>query len=192
MRSPTFVVMYVSGLFLSLALFLVFIFLAPFAEENGASKVAAASLVGVVGAASIAGRLLLGGLADRLGSVRTYRACFLVIALSYLLWLTTTSYPVLLLFAVVFGVAYGGFIALSPAVMADLFGTAAMGQLVGVLYTSAAVGALVGPPLAGLAVDRTGSYRWAIGAASAAALLGWLILSRLPARDRSSQTPQPA
>ena len=192
MRSRTFVVMYVSGLLVSLALFLVFIFLAPFAEEHGAGKVAAASLVGVVGAASIAGRLFLGGMADRLGSVRTYRACFLVIAASYLLWLTTTSYPVLLVFAVVFGVAYGGFIALSPAVMADLFGTAAMGQLVGVLYTSAAVGALVGPPLAGLAVDRTGSYRWAIGAASVAALLGWLILSRLPAPERERPTTQPA
>jgi MFS family permease len=184
-RSTPFVLLYVSGLLVSLALFMVFIFLAPFAEEQGAGKVAAAALVGVVGAASIAGRLLLGGMADRLGSVRTYKACFLVIAVSYLLWLATSSYPVLLVFAVIFGVAYGGFIALSPAVMADLFGTAAMGQLVGVLYTSAAFGALLGPPLAGLAVDRTGSYRWALAAASASAFVGWLILSRLP-------TPAPA
>jgi MFS family permease len=178
-RTPAFTAMYVSGLFISLALFLVFIFLVPFAEEHGAGKVAAATLVGVVGAASIGGRLGLGLLADRLGSIRMYRLCFLVMASSYVLWLTTTAYAVLFVFAVVFGVAYGGFIALSPAVMAELFGTAGMGRVVGVLYTSAGFGALVGPPVAGLIIDRTGSYRWAIGVAMGLAFIGWAVLLRL-------------
>ena len=178
-RTPAFTAMYVSGLFISLALFLVFIFLVPFAEEHGAGKVAAAALVGVVGAASIGGRLGLGLLADRLGSIRMYRLCFFVMAASYVLWLTTTAYAVLFVFAIVFGVAYGGFIALSPAVMAELFGTAGMGRVVGVLYTSAGFGALVGPPIAGLIIDRTGSYRWAIGVAMALAFVGWAVLLRL-------------
>lgn len=178
-RNPAFAVLYVSGLLVSLALFLVFIFLTPFAEDQGIGEVAAAALIGVVGAASVVGRLLLGGMADRLGSVRTYRACFLSMAFSYLLWLGTTTYPWLLLFAVVFGVSYGGFIALSPAVMADIFGTAAMGRLVGLQYTSAGIGALVGPPLAGLVVDSTDTYRWAIGGAMALALGGWAVLGRL-------------
>lgn len=178
-RNPAFAVLYVSGLLVSLALFLVFIFLTPFAEDQGIGEVAAAALIGVVGAASVVGRLLLGGMADRLGSVRTYRACFLSMACSYLLWLGTTTYPWLLLFAVAFGVSYGGFIALSPAVMADIFGTAAMGRLVGVQYTSAGIGALVGPPLAGLVVDATDTYRWAIAGAMALALGGWAVLGRL-------------
>jgi MFS family permease len=179
-QSRLFAQLYVSGLLLSLALFLVFIFLAPFAEEHGTTEVAAATLVGIVGAASVAGRLALGAVADRLGAVRAYRATFLCIGLSYMVWLTTTTYPWLVAFAVLFGVAYGGFIALSPAVMAQLFGTASMGRLVGLLYTSAGIGALVGPPLAGLAVDRTGSYRWAIAVAMALALAGWAVL--LPLR----------
>ncbi|HEX2848940.1 MAG TPA: MCT family MFS transporter [Acidimicrobiales bacterium] len=178
-RSPAFAVLYVTGLFVSLALFLVFIFLTPFAEEHGVAKVTAAALVGIVGAASVVGRLGLGFLSDRLGSLRTYRGCFLAIALSYVLWMTTTTLPWLVTFAIVFGVAYGGFIALSPAVMADLFGTAGMGRLMGLLYTSAGIGALVGPPLAGFVIDRTGSYRWATGAAMALALIGWAGLWRL-------------
>ena len=178
-RTPAFSAMYVSGLFISLALFLVFIFLVPFAEENGAGKVAAAALVGVVGAASIGGRLGLGLLADRLGSIRMYRLCFFVMAASYVLWISTTRYAVLLVFAVIFGIAYGGFIALSPAVMAELFGTAGMGRVVGVLYTSAGFGALIGPPVAGLIIDRTDSYRWAIGTAMALAFVGWAVLLRL-------------
>jgi MFS family permease len=190
-RQPRlFAQLYVSGLFLSLALFLVFIFLAPFAEEHGTTEVAAATLVGIVGAASVVGRLALGAVADRLGAVRAYRATFLCIALSYMVWLTTTTYPWLVAFAVLFGVAYGGFIALSPAVMAHLFGTASMGRLVGLLYTSAGIGALVGPPLAGLAVDRTGSYRWAIAVAMILALAGWAVLLPLRgARENPSHDP---
>lgn len=187
LRTEAFAVMYVSGVLLSLALFLVFIFLVPFAEENGVGKVAAAALVGVVGAASIVGRLVLGLLADRVGAIRMYRACFFVIALSYTLWLAGARYGVLLGFAVLFGAAYGGFIALSPAVVADLFGTGAMGRVVGVLYTSAAIGALVGPPLAGVTIDVTGSYRWAITAAMLLAFSGWLVLARL--RPRATVPP---
>ena len=175
-RSPEFVRLYTSGLLLSLALFLVFIFLTPYAEEHDIRKTPAAALVGIVGAASVVGRLALGAVADRLGAVRAYKGSFLAIAASYPLWLFSTGYPGLVAFAVVFGVAYGGFIALSPAVMAHLFGTATMGRLVGLLYTSAGIGALVGPPLAGLTVDKTGSYRWGIGAAMALAAAGWLVL----------------
>lgn len=179
LRTPAFVVLYASMLLVSVALFMVFIFLVPFAEEHGVGKVAAATLMGIVGASSIAGRLLLGALADRMGAIRTYRACFLVIALTYGLWLTTTTYPWLLTFSITYGIAYGGFIALSPAVMADVFGSATMGRLIGVLYTSAGVGAVAGAPLAGLVIDRTGTYRWTIGFASVMALAGWLLLRRL-------------
>jgi len=112
-------------------------------------------------------------------AVRTYRACFLGIAATYVLWLVTTTYPWLLTFSILYGVAYGGTIALSPAVMADVFGSGTMGRLIGVLYTSAGVGALIGAPVAGLTIDRTGRYRWAIGASSLLALAGWLLLGRL-------------
>lgn len=47
--------------------------------------------------------------------------------------------------------------------------------------------------LAGLVVDRTGTYRWAIGASSLLALAGWLLLGRLDghvrARRASSDRP---
>ncbi len=72
--------------------------------------------------------------------------------------------PRLVLFAVVLGAAYGGFIALNPAVVADLFGGQGLGALVGLIYTSAAAGSLLGPPAAGLLIDATATYRWAITA----------------------------
>jgi MFS family permease len=181
-RTRAFVSLYSSTLLLSLALFVPFVFLPPFAVEQGASRVAGATLVGLIGMASIGGRLLIGALADRLGSVRSYLGCFAVMAASYAIWLAAPSYGWLVLFAVVLGVGYGGFIALNPAVIAELFGVQGLGGLVGLVYTSAAVGSLLGPPAAGLLIDATSTYRWAVLASMLAATAAFSAL--LPLRRR--------
>jgi len=182
-RTRAFALLYASSLLMSLALFVPFVYLPEFAEVHGAGEVAAATLVGVIGGASIAGRLGIGTLADRFGHVRSYQGCFLVMACSYAVWLVVTEYPLLVLFAAVMGVGYGGFIALSPAVIAGIFGARGLGGTVGAAYTSAAIGALAGPPLAGVVIDATGTYRWAIGGALVLAMASWVVLLPLGRHD---------
>lgn len=183
-RTPAFAVLYASTFLLSLSLFEVFVYLTPFARDRGTGEVAAALLVSVVGGASVVGRLGLAAVSDRVGRIRTYKWCFAVVAASYLIWLLGGAYPSLVVFAVVFGVGYGGFIALAPAVAAELFGTEGLGGLVGFLYSAAAFGALIGPPLAGFIVDSTGGYRWSIVFAMALAAASAAVLLRL--RDPSA------
>jgi MFS family permease len=182
-KTTAFASLYGSGLLLSLALFVPFVFLPPFAEARGVGKVAAAALVGVIGGTSVVGRLVLGAVGDRLGRVRTYQGCFLLIAASFPIWLVTDRYGWLVVFAAVLGVGYGGFIALNPAVVAELFGVAGLGGLIGTLYTSAAVGSLVGPPAAGMLIDRTGAYDPAITAALALSALSFVALLPLGRSD---------
>lgn len=181
-KTREFACLYGSALFLSLALFQVFVYLAPYAEEQGISKVRAATLLGLVGGASIVGRIALGILADRMGRVRTYQGCFLIVALSFGMWLVSHSFGALAAFAVVLGIGYGGFIALSPAVLAELFGTAGMGGLVGLSYTGAGIGALIGPVVAGRIIDGAGGYPLAIGLSMAMATIAFLVLLPLTAR----------
>jgi len=57
-----------------------------------------------------------------------------------------------------------------------------LGTVMGILYTSGGVGALLGPPLAGMIIDRTGSYRWAIVYSLLGALASYAVL--LPLKDR--------
>lgn len=161
-RTTRFRMLYLSTLLLSLALFVPFVFLTPFAEERGIGEVGAAVLVAVIGGASIAGRLVIGPIADRVGHLVAFRVCYLLIGASFTIWLAGDAYALLVGFAIVLGVGYGGFVALSPAVIADLFGTDGLGALIGVTYTAAAFGGLIGPPLAGVVIDAT-SYPWAIG-----------------------------
>lgn len=190
MRTRAFLLLYGSTLLLSLALFQVFVYLPSFAEDQGAGEVPAAALVAVVAGASIAGRLLLGPVADRFGRIRTYRASFLVLGLSFGLWLAAPSYGWLVVFALVVGASYGGFIALAPAVVAEVFGTAGLGGLIGFVYTGAGVGALLGPPLAGELIDAAG-YWWAIAASGIVALAAWAALLPLDRAEAEGPPPTP-
>jgi MFS family permease len=189
LRSPAFGFLYASSVTVSIVIFVPFVYLPSFARDRGASEFASAALVGIIGGASVAGRMGLGSLADRAGVVRLYQASFLVLALSYGIWLAATSYPVMIAFALVMGAGYGGYVALSPAVIAHLFGTNRMGTVLGALYTSGGIGAMVGPPLVGLIIDRTGSYRIAIAAAFAVALASFALLIPLRRYERLGELP---
>ena len=142
-----------------MALFVPFVHLPAYAEEQGVGPVAAAGLIGAIGMASVAGRLALGALAGGSGLLRVFQGCYAAMGLSFGLWAVAGgSYAAMLAFAAVLGVGYGGFVALAPAVVAARFGVANLGALLGVLYTGPGIGSAVGPPLAG-AVDRRRGLR---------------------------------
>lgn len=179
-RHPAFRLLYASTFLMSLALFVPFVFLAAYAEEQGISSGRAATLVGLIGGASIVGRLALGAAGSRLGLVRLYQACFATMGASFLIWLTAgDTYALLVVFTIVLGTAYGGFIALSPAVCASVFGTTGLGGVLGAVYTAAGVGGLIGPPIAGSLIDASGGYTSAIIAAMAMAWGAFAALTRL-------------
>ena len=69
-----------------------------------------------------------------------------------------------------------------PAVLIELFGTAHLGTMLGAFFTATGVAALIGPSLAGLAVEAGGGYDAAILFALAAGLLGFIVI--LPLRHR--------
>lgn len=192
-RTVAFRSMYAATLLSSLALFVPFVFLPATALALGASAVAAAALVGVIGVSSVVGRLAMGTVAERFGRIATFRASFAVLGSSFAIWFVAGSYPVLVVFAAVLGVGYGGWIALQPAVIAELFGLRGLGGVVGLVYTSGGIGALLGAPVAGLLVDVTGGYGWAIVFAGVCGVGSFLALIPLrgPARGDvvSAETP---
>jgi MFS family permease len=118
----------------------------------------------------------LGALADRFGIISLFRGCILALALSYGIWLGAHSWLMLAVFAIAMGASYGGAVALMPAVMADLFGTQGLGVMLGALYTNGAIGTLIGPPLCGAIIDRTGSYLIAICFTLIATIAAFVVL----------------
>jgi MFS family permease len=190
-RTREFRAMYAATLLASVALFVPLVYLPAAAVAAGASPVAGAALIGVIGVASTVGRLVIGVLADRAGRVRTFQLCFAVLAGAFAIWFAGRTWPWLLAFAIVLGTGYGGWIALQPTVLAELFGVRGLGGLVGLVYTAAGIGALVGPPVAGVLVDLAGGYGWAIVTGGACGLVAFLALLRLPARATGAGPVRP-
>ena len=186
-RSAPFWLLFSSGVCTSLGLFIPFAHLAAYAKDEGFSSGTGALLVGLIGVGSTAGRLLLGGSADRFGRRLSLTATFAVMGLSLLAWLAATEIWSLSLFALVFGAAYGGFVALLPALAADYFGGRRVGSILGFLYASAAIGSLVGPTIAGVIYDARESYTLPIllGAAMNAVAMACLMFTPDPIRWRT-------
>lgn len=179
--SPVFRRIHLSAFLLGLALFVPFVFVGQYAKEHGVGAVRASVLVGVLGGASVVSRIGFGALVRRAGSFRLFRASYAVLGGSFVLWLVAGgSYAVLVVFVLVLGVGYGGFVALGPIVIADRMGAAGLGSVLGVLYTGPGCGALIGAPTAGVVIDETGGYRWAIVGCLAAAALANVALVGLP------------
>ena len=150
-RSRRFLALYGACLACSFGVFVPFVHLAPYAIDHGVAQSSAVLLVSAIGIGSTIGRFLLGGLADRLGHDRSLVATYLAMALAMVIWLVSATFWPLAVFGFVFGAAYGGWVALLPAVVMDHFGGRNISGIIGILYTSAGIGTLLGPSAAGFA-----------------------------------------
>ena len=187
LRDHRFTWLYTSMTFLSAGLFVPMIYLDDYLEAQ--DKTGGALLIGIIGATSVIGRLALGAVGAKVDLMGLYQSCVAALGASYVIWIFAgANYTTLVIFAVCMGTAYGGWIALSPAVTAYLFGPVGLGGVLGALYTSAGIGGLVGPPVIGVVIDGT-NYETAIGLAIVFSAIS-LVLLRTATRASAPLTAE--
>ncbi len=156
--------------------------------DLGLSASGAATLLSVVGGASVAGRLAVGRLVDVIGGRRAFALCFVAL-IAGLGGLSVLMVPWALFATVaVYGFSHGAlFVVVSPTV-AEYFGMRAHGAIFGTVLFAGTLGGSVGPILTGMTFDRTGSYVPAFLTLTLLACLALLLvlsLPRPPAPDRT-------
>ncbi|KPK03685.1 MAG: hypothetical protein AMJ64_15170, partial [Betaproteobacteria bacterium SG8_39] len=132
-----------------------------FLVDHGIAAMAAASVVGVVGVASIFGKTGGGWLADRFEREVIYviGIAILVGAVGALALVgVAPSRAGATVFAVMLGVGYSATASLIPAMISDRFRGRHFGLILGMGLMGSAVGSALGPWLAGRLFDATGSY----------------------------------
>ena len=144
--------------FVILCLALIITHLVPYARDSGISPMAAAGLLTIMGMSSIAGRLGAGYLSDRIGANRVIFYCLTIQGIMILALSQMNSLGLFYLFALVFGVAYGGNLVMIPRLTASIFGVKSMGAIYGGLSVADGVGFALGPVLAGFLFDLSGNY----------------------------------
>jgi predicted MFS family arabinose efflux permease len=165
------------------AMFIPFAHVSAAARDLGIGEARAVGLVGRIGVGSLVGRFAIGALADRLGRTWTLALMQGSMALSYGLWYVAGGWLALAVFAVWFGLSYGGIVSLLPAICMDMFGARAVASIVGTLYSAAALGNLLGPVAAGAVFDRSASYAPVIAGCVVFAALATAAAARLVRRD---------
>jgi len=168
---------FASILFASVGLFAALVHIHPFAQALGASATQASLLIGLIGVGNVGGRLVLGGLGDRMGPQRLLMALTVALALLNCLWLRADGFWTLAVFALLFGAANGGCIALYPAVAAGWFGTARLGAILGALYVGVGIAALIGASVAAWMFDLFQSYAAPIAGSALLAVLSAVCLA---------------
>jgi OFA family oxalate/formate antiporter-like MFS transporter len=110
---------------------------------------------------SIVGRLSFGWLGDKFDKRRVAALGFVLASLGLLAfgYVATTRTWILLPSLVLIGLGWGGPVPMMPALVREYFGRVRLATVLGLVMGVAALGSMAGPPLAGLAFDRLGSYQ---------------------------------
>ena len=130
----------------------------PHATDLEISATVAASFLTVIGGVSIAGKVIMGNAADRIGLRPAFIISFALMALSYSWLMVAKEVWMFYLFAVIFGLAYGGLSPLVSPMVAELFGLRSHGTIFGVALFVASIGGAIGSTFAGYIFDIRSSY----------------------------------
>jgi OFA family oxalate/formate antiporter-like MFS transporter len=158
LHTKPFWLLYAGSFSFGLGLFIPFVHLIPFTNDLGLPNATGVMLFSLIGVGSIVGRLLLGSIADKLGRRQSLAAMYVGAAAIFAWWLVAANVWQLAIFAIIYGACYGGYVAILPAVTADYFSGPKISGIIGMIYTSVAVGNLIGPTAAGFIFDLAQSY----------------------------------
>jgi cyanate permease len=145
----------------------------------------AASVLSLVLAFSIAGRLLIGWLADHFSKKYVMLLTYLLVAAGIPLLFLGTTRLAIHSSAAIFGIGLGGDYMIIPLITAEIFGLEILGRLLGVILTAGGIADAVAPWLIGRLRDSSGSYLESCFVLVGVALLGSIAVLCLPGRRRA-------
>ncbi len=157
----------------------------PTMTAAGMAAGTAAALASFRALMQLGGRLPLTPLVLRFGSRRTLVGAYVVGAAGFVALAVADRWWVGAVFAVLAGAGYGAVSPLHGMVGAEEFEGSSMGALLGVQALVSAVGSALGPAVAGLLRDRTGSFVPGTLASAVVVLVGAVVLGTAPPSRRT-------
>jgi MFS family permease len=140
----------------------------------------AAQVMSFVLLASLAGRVLMGFLADLIKRKYVMILIYLIVASAIPLLLMPDFTGRIYIFAVIFGIGLGGDYMIIPLMAGDLFGVRALGRTMGIILVADGIAEASFPMLVGALYDTSKSYTSGFLVLIGLATLGAIIISFLP------------
>ena len=144
---------------------------------------------------SIAGRVVMGFLADRFSKKSVMIAAYTLVGASIPLLYFVDVPKMAYAFAIIFGFGMGADYMMIPLMVAECFGAASVGRVMGFILPTDSIGQAIFPMLVGWLFDRAGNYNTAFAVMTAAGLLGVLAITLIrppgAAREVAPETAAP-
>lgn len=154
----------------------------PMLMDHGFDAMTSSLGIGLIGAVAVFSTLVLGRMSDVLPRRDILATIYLVRGLGFFALVAVGAHWELYAAATIGGIVWAGSIALSSALLADIYGVRLVGVLYGLTYLGHQVGGMISSWLGGWGYETFGTHWVAFGAAGAL-LLGAAALSmRLPRR----------
>lgn len=191
LRTRAFWILTIVHLSSSISIVTLALHLVPKLTDMGMSLSGAATIVLIYTVMALPAQFIAGYLADRLPNPPLIFVFIALQAAAILLIAVSTQIYMALIFAVLYGIGFGGRIPLLTAIRGKYFGRKAFATIMGISQMPNNIGMIFAPLFAGFMFDRTGTYLVPFGLFGILNLLGaFLILTVKKPRITESTTVQ--
>ncbi|MCH7594002.1 MAG: MFS transporter [Chloroflexi bacterium] len=150
----------------------ILVMIVPYATSQGLSATTAAGILSTLSAVSLFTRFGSPLLGERIGSKGVMFISYLLQGVTVLLLLNADTVLAFYVFAIAFGIGYGGEGTVFTVINRQYFGQAPQNSTFGWQLAGAGLGMALGAAIAGITYDLTGSYTTAIVLSAIFSLLG--------------------
>lgn len=163
----------------------------PMLMDHGFDAHASAMGVGLIGLVAIFGTVMLGSLADRVPRRRLLAFIYTIRGLGFFALVLVGTHFELYLAASIGGLVWAGSIALSSAILADVYGVRLVGVLYGLTYVGHQIGGTISSWLGGWGYEAFGTHWIAFGSAGVLLLGAAWVSLQLPLKGYTLMKPVP-
>lgn len=155
----------------------------PMLMDHGFDATTSSLGIGLIGLVAIFSTLVLGRISDIVPRKKLLAVIYFVRGLGFFALLVVGAHWELYTAAAIGGIVWAGSIALSSALLADIYGVRLVGVLYGCAYLGHQVGAMISSWLGGWAYEAFGTHWIAFGSAGVLLVMAAVIALLLPPKE---------
>ena len=150
--------------------------------DHGFSEMTASFGIGLIGLVAIPSTIILGKLSDRMPRKNILSVIYLIRGIGFIFLVWATFAYQLYLIALIAGFVWAGSVALSSAILADIYGVRLLGVLYGWAYFSHQIAGTISSLLGGWGYDTFNTHWVSFGSAAVVLFIASFISFQLPKR----------
>jgi len=133
--------------------------LTQFLEDEGMSQNVATSCLMMIAVMGVIGKITFGRVSETYSARKTLILCIFFQAIGTLVLCSSSSTTILWLGCFIYGLGFGAFGAMIPLTIVEQFGMKNIGSMMGINAFLTSITMALGPLIAGMIHDQSGSYR---------------------------------